>query len=49
MAEEMADGLSTINVDQLSRDVNAIVQAAAGNNRPFEDDVDTSQECCQVR
>lgn len=51
MAEdEMADGLSTINVDQLSRDVNALVQAAADIEPQYEghDQADASSGCCQV-
>lgn len=47
--EEMADGLSTINVDQLSRDVNALVQAAADIEPQYEghDQADASSGCCQ--
>ncbi|XP_071823744.1 uncharacterized protein [Apostichopus japonicus] len=46
MAEEdLGDGLAAINVDQLSRDVNALVQAAADINPPFESDNPEDSTC----
>lgn len=49
MAEEdLGDGLAAINVDQLSRDVNALVQAAADINPPFESD-NPEDSTCQVQ